>query len=124
MSAVINFPKIIKLDPKRFHRQRLFYIGRVLEGPSYLSNYQEYYLRRNEEVRGNKRWSLKIFGFKKKTDLEERMLTIESCNDDQLLGMLEKWNLLDQNSYKKLFWLGWRGKISKSAKILKFKISK
>ena len=124
MSAVIKFPKIIKLDPKRFHRQRLFYIGRVLEGPSYLSNYQEYYLRRNEEVRGNKKWSLKIFGLKKKTDLEPRMHTIESCNDDQLLGMLEKWNLLDQNSYKKLFWLGWRGKISKSAKILKFKISK
>ncbi len=124
MSAVIKFPKIIKLDPKRFHRQRLFYIGRVLEGPSYSSNYQEYYLRRNEEVRGNKKWSLKIFGLKKKTDLEPRMHTIESCNDDQLLGMLEKWNLLDQNSYKKLFWLGWRGKISKSAKILKFKISK
>ena len=69
MSAVIKFPKIIKLDPKRFHRQRLFYIGRVLEGPSYLSNYQEYYLRRNEEVRGNKRWSLKIFGFQKNLHL-------------------------------------------------------
>ena len=33
MSAIIKFPKIIKLDPKRFHRQRLFYIGKVLKGP-------------------------------------------------------------------------------------------
>ena len=63
-------------------------------------------------------------GLKKKTDVEPRMHAIESCNDDQLLEMLEKWFLLDQISYKKLFWLGWRGKISKSAKILEFKISK
>ena len=124
MSAIIKFPKIIKLDPKRFHRQRLFYIGKVLKGPPYSSNYQEYYLRRNEEVRGNKKWSLKILGLKKKTDVEPRMHAIESCNDDQLLEMLEKWFLLDQISYKKLFWLGWRGKISKSAKILEFKLSK
>ena len=115
---------MIKLDPKRFHRQRLFYIGRVLEGPSYSCNYQEYYLRRNKVIRGNKRWSLKIFGLKKKTDLEPRMHAISSCDDDQLLDMLEKWNLLDQISYKKLFWLGWRGKIKKSAKIINFNLSK
>ena len=35
MSEVIKFPKIIKLDPNRFHRQRLFYIGRVFKGPPY-----------------------------------------------------------------------------------------
>ena len=124
MSAVIKFPKIIKLDPKRFHRQRLFYIGRVLEGPSYSCNYQEYYLRRNKVIRGNKRWSLKFFGLKKKTNLEPRMHTISSCDDDQLLDMLERWNLLDQISYKKLFWIGWRGKINKSVKIINFKVSK
>lgn len=123
MSAVVKFPKIIRLDPNRFHRQRLFYIGKVLEGSSYSGNYQEYYLRRNEVIRGNKRWSLKIFGLKKK-DLEPRMHAISSCNDDQLLDMLERWNLLDQISYKKLFWIGWRGKIKKSAKIIDFKLSK
>ena len=124
MSAVIKFPEIVKLDPTRFHRQRLFYIGKVLQGPSYFCNYQEYYLRRNKVIRGNKRWSLKILGLKKKTDLEPRMFAISSCDDDQLLEMLEKWNLLDQISYKKLFWIGWRGKIKKSAKILELKLSK
>ena len=124
MSAVIKFPKIIKLDPNCFHRQRLFYIGRVLEGSSYSCRYQEYYLRRNKVIRGNKRWSLKIFGLKKKTDLEPRMHAISSCDDDQLLEMLEKWNLIDQISYKKLFWIGWRGKINKSPKIINFKLSK
>ena len=124
MSAIVKFPEIIRLDPNRFHRQRLFYIGKVLEGSSYSSNYQEYYLRRNEVIRGNKRWSLKIFGLKKKKDLEPRMHAISSCNDDHLLDMLDRWNLLDQISYKKLFWIGWRGKIKKSAKIINFKLSK
>ena len=121
MGLVIKFPEIIKLDPNRFHRQRLFYIGKVLEDPPYLSKYQEYYLRRNEKVRGNKDWSLKIFGLKKK-DTRHRMHTISSCDDDQLIDMLEKWNLIDQISYKKLFWMGWRGKINRSAKILKLKL--
>ena len=124
MSAVIKFPETVKLDPNRFHRQRLFYIGKVLHEPSYFCNYQEYYLRRNKVVRGNKRWSLKILGLRKKTDLEPCMFAISSCDDDQLLEMLEKWNLLYQISYKKLFWLGWRGKLKNSAKILNFKLSK
>ena len=124
MSLVVKFPEIIKLNPNRFHRQRLFYIGKVLVGPSYSCRYKEYYLRRNEVIRGNKRWSLKIFGLKKKTDLEPCMHAISSCNDDQLLEMLEKWNLIDQISYKKLFWMGWRGKINKSPNIINFKLSK
>ena len=60
MSLVINFPEIIRLDPSRFHRQRLFYIGTVLEGPSYACHYQEYYLRRNENVRETKDGLLKF----------------------------------------------------------------
>ena len=51
------------------------------------------------------------------------MHAISSCDDDQLLEMLEKFNLLDQITYKKLF--GWVcGKIKNSAKILNFKLSK
>ena len=124
MSAVIKFPKIIKLDPKRFHRQRLFYIGRVLEGPSYSCNYQEYYLTRNKLIRVNNRLSLKIIGLKKKTDLDPRMHAICSCDDDELIEMLEKWGLIDQITYKKLFWMGWRGKVKKSAKIINLNLSK
>jgi len=52
------------------------------------------------------------------------MHAITSCDDDQLLEMLEKWNLIGQISYKKLFWMGWRGKILKSAKVINFKLSK
>ena len=124
MSEVIKFPEIIRLDPNRFHRQRLFYVGRVFEGPSYSCNYEDYYLRRNEKVRGNKGWSLKIFGLKKKTDLDPRMHAICSCDDDELIEMLENWGLIDQITYKKLFWMGWRGKVKKSAKIINFKLSK
>ena len=124
MSLVINFPEIIRLDPNRFHRQRLFYIGTFLEGPSYACHYQEYYLRRNENVRGNKRWSLKIFGLKKKTDVEPRFHSICSCEDDELIQMLEQRGLINHISYKKLFWMGWRGKVNKSAKIIDFKLSK
>ena len=41
-----------------------------------------------------------------------------------LIEMLEKWGLIDQITYKKLFWMGWRGKVKKSAKIINFKLSK
>ena len=60
MSEVIKFPEIIRLDPNRFHRQRLFYVGRVFKGPSYLCNYEDYYLRRNEKVRETKDGLLKF----------------------------------------------------------------
>ena len=120
MSAVIKFPKIIKLDPKRFHRQRLFWIGKVLEGTSYSCIYQEYYLRRNEVIRGNKRWSLKIFGFRKKTDKDPKFYAVSSCDAEELPDMLDKWNLGNKISYKRLYRMGWRGKITKTAKIYHF----
>ena len=71
-NKIIKFPEILNPAPSNFPRQRLFYVGKVLTGAQYLQNYESYYLRRNEKVRGNKEWSLKIFGFRKKTLGEHR----------------------------------------------------
>ena len=95
MSEVIKFPEIIKLDPNRFHRQRLFYVGRVFKGPSYSCNYEDYYLRRNEKVRGNKGWSLKIFGLKKNIKMEINLgniLDFLFCIQSQVTDIWAKLN--------------------------------
>ena len=121
MCIVIKFPEISNLGSIRFPRQRLFYIAKLSKGPIYNSYFEYYYLRRNDKVRGIKGWSLKIFGLKK-NNLEPCMHTISSCNDNELIEMLEKWNLINQVSYKNLYRMGWRGNVNKSAKIIHFKL--
>ena len=121
MSLVIKFPQLISLGSLGFPRQRLFYIAKLLTGPPYNRYFEHYYLRRNDMVRGNKGWSLKIFGLKKKTDLEPKFYSISSCDEDEVLEMLDQWKLSSQVSYKKLHRMGWRGKIKKSAKLFDLK---
>ena len=124
MCLIIKFPEITNLGSLRFPRQRLFYIAKLLKGTSYNSYFEHYYLRRNDKVRGNKEWSLKIFGLRQKTDREAKFYSISSCDEDGVIAMLEKWNLINQVSYKTLYRMGWRGKVNKSAKIIDFKLSK
>ena len=119
-NKIIKFPEILNPAPNNFPRQRLFYVGKVLTGAQYLQNYESYYLRRNEKVRGNKEWSLKIFGFRKKTDKDPKFYAVSSCDAEELPDMLDKWNLGNKISYKRLYRMGWRGKITKTAKIYHF----
>ena len=43
--------------------------------------------------------------------------------ENEVIEMLEKWNLFDQLTYKKLHRMGWRGKIKKDAIIVNIRQS-
>ena len=65
---------------------------------------------------------LKIFK-KQKGSNDSKFVDVDSCTENGVVEMLEKWNLFNQVTYKKLHRIGWKGTIKKEADIFAFKSS-
>ena len=124
MTDILLFPqKLIKI-PNKYPRQQLFLVGKIYSGPVYDKKVTHYYLRRNTRRNDTsnkvKTWSLKIFKTEKDTN-DVKLIEIDSCIENEVIEMLEKWNLFNQLTYKKLHRMGWRGKIKRDAIIVNIK---
>ena len=62
-----------------------------------------------------------ISSLEKKEMFDVKLIEIDSCIENEVIEMLEKWNLFNQLTYKKLHRMGWRGKIKKDAIIINIK---
>ncbi len=124
MKNIIPFPKQITTIPNGYPRQQLFLAGKISHGPIYDNKFTYYYLRRNirrgENTNKEKTWSLKTFQEQKET-CDLKLIEIDVCNENEVIEMLEKWNLFSQVTYKKLHRMGWKGKIKKNAIIVNLK---
>lgn len=124
MTNILLFPQKLVKIPNRYPRQQLFLVGKIFSGSVYEKKVTFYYLRRNTRRNDTsnkiKTWSLKIFKTQKDTG-DVKLIEIDFCIENEVIEMLEKWNLFDQLTYKKLHRMGWRGKIKKDAIIIKIK---
>ena len=127
MSKILSFHKPFINIPKGYPRQQLFLVGKIYVGPDHNRTVTYYYLRRNlrrgEITNKVTTWSLKIFGNKEGTD-QETFIEIDTCTENEVIEMLEKWNLFHQVTYKKLYGMGWKGQIKKDARVVYLKSSK
>ena len=121
MTNILVFPKQFNTVPKGYPRQQLFLVGKFFIGPIYDRKVTYYYLRRNlrrgESTNKIKTWSLKIFREHTYTS-DFKLIEIDICKENEVINMLEKWNLFNQVTYKKLHRMGWKGKIKKDAIII------
>ena len=123
MTKILPFPKPLIKVPKGYPRQQLFLIGKIYNGPAFDRKVTYYYIRRNEIINNIQTWSLKIFK-KQKGSNDFKFVDVDSCTENGVVEMLEKWNLFNQVTYKKLHRIGWKGTIKKQADIFAFKSSR
>ena len=123
MTKILTFPKPLIKVPKGYPRQQLFLIGKIYKGPAFNRKVTYYYIRRNEIINNIQTWSLKIFK-KQKGSNDFKFVDVDSCTENGVVEMLEKWNLFNQVTYKKLHRIGWKGAIKKEADIFAFKSSR
>ena len=116
---VIQFP-IREKSPKQLPRQRIFYLGQVNKGPFSVWDLHDLYLKRKGKINNIRKWSIITYGKHFEWDTREYSLTLDECEEKDLLEMLARWDMDEMVTFDELKEMGWKGKIYKNTKIIPF----
>lgn len=111
MSNVYTLPTE-KKKRKLIGRQRVFFMERLLVGER-TSEWVEYYLRREKVVDGYRQWTVIIYD-------KRQPVEVDWCDDRDLIGMLDNYDLLPYVSDQELIDIGWSGPLGPKADLLIF----
>ena len=111
MSNVYTLPTE-KKKRKLIGRQRVFFMERLLVGER-TSEWVEYYLRREKVVDGYRQWTVIIYD-------RRQPVEVDWCDDRDLIGMLDNYDLLPYVSDQELIDIGWSGPLGPKGTLLTF----
>jgi hypothetical protein len=115
---IIRFPVKERFE-NPLPKQRVFYIGFRYVGPYLCQEVQNLYLKRKGLNKGVRRWSIITYGKYNEGDSKEYSIELEQCNEDDLLSMLNEFEMGEEVSIEELRDMGWRGEIDYSASLIK-----
>ena len=116
MTNVILFPQKEK-RPTLLPRQRVFYIGYRYVGPFLCQDVQQLYLKRKGLVYGERWWAMITYGKYDESDKRTFSIELEECHEDDVLDMLDMFDIGHDVSFEELEDMGWRRTISHSAPV-------
>ena len=117
MTNIVDFPEI-EVIPETLPRQRVFYVGYRYVGPMLCQDVQNLYLKRKGLKNGVRSWALIAYISLNENNSKTYSFELEKCSENQVLALLEKYELQDEVSISDLRKMGWRGKVQQSATII------
>ena len=117
MTNIAQFPHKKETYPP-LPRERVFYLGYRYIGSMCCQDIQHLYLKRKAILLGNRYWAMITYDkYNNYCSLE-----LEECHEDDVIEMIDMFDLESFPSIKTLRLMGWRGKI-KNKKNLFFNLS-
>ena len=116
MTNIVNFPvkfKRTNLTPQK----RVFYLGYCYFGPTLCQEVQNIFLKRHGYKNGGRRWSIIIYAGYTESDSRRYSIELDSCLENDVPDMIEKFNLDQDVTFEELRMMGWDGHVGHSAKI-------
>ena len=117
MTNIVDFPET-EANPEALPRQRVFYVGYRYVGPMLCQDVQNLYLKRKGLKNGVRSWALIAYISLNENNSKTYSFELEKCSENQVLALLEKYELQDEVSISDLRKMGWRGKVQQSATII------
>ena len=112
MTNIFQFPIKEEIYP-RLPRKRVFYLGFRYIGGMCCQDVQNIYLKRKGILHGNRYWAIITYD---KYD-NYCSLELEECHEDDVVEMINMFDLDSFPSIKSLRSMGWRGKIKNKANL-------
>ena len=109
MAHIYKFPALEDIPKKHDPRQRIFYIGHRPAGETPQEGIQHVYLRKGYLEKGKRKWSVISY--------EEEIWEWASCEEDDVVAMLDSAGLAGQYTLKDLRDMGWEGRPNLQAEI-------
>ena len=117
MTNIVRFPTKVKRDIP-LPRQRVFYIGFRYAGPFLCQDVQSLYLKRKRVIDGVRWWSIIRYGHYDENDSREYSIELEECRENDLLDMLDEYDVGGEVTFDVLREMGWSGQVDYSATII------
>ena len=112
MTNIVQFPKKEEIYPP-LPKDRVFYIGYRYIGGMCCQDIQHLYLKRKGILHGNRYWAMITYDkYNNYYSLE-----LEECHEDDVIEMIDMFDLDSFPSIKTLRSMGWRGKIKNKANL-------
>ncbi|MFL2805649.1 MAG: hypothetical protein ACJ0BI_01440 [Paracoccaceae bacterium] len=120
MAHIYKFPALEDIPKKHDPRQRIFYIGHRPAGVTPQDGIQHVYLRKGCWEDGKRKWS--VISYEEEIEFGsgstyEEIWEWDSCEENEVILMLDDGGLAGQYTLKDLRDMGWEGKSNVQAKI-------
>jgi hypothetical protein len=113
MTNIVQFPNKEEIFPP-IPRHRVFYLGYRYVGGMCCQDVQNIYLKRKGILHGNRYWAIITYDkYNNYCSLE-----LEECHEDDVIEMIDMFDLDSFPSIKTLRSMGWRGKIKNKENLL------
>ena len=113
MTNIVLFPDKKAIFPP-IPRHKVFYLGYRYIGGMCCQDVQNIYLKRKGMLHGNRYWAIITYDkYNNYCSLE-----LEECHEDDVIEMINMFDLDSFPSIKTLRSMGWRGKIKNNANLL------
>ena len=117
MDNVIQFP-FKKKPMSHMPKQRVFYIGYRYIGPMFCQDIQQLYLKRKGRRNGVRFWSIITYCKYDESDTRTYSFELEECEENDVLDMINGYEILDEISIEDLQQMGWVGNTSSKASLV------
>ena len=123
MARIYKFPALEDIPKKHDPRQRIFYIGHRPAGETPQEGIQHVYLRKGYLEKGKRKWS--VISYEEEIEFAsggtyEEIWEWASCEEDDVVAMLDSAGLAGQYTLKDLRDMGWEGRPNLQANVYKF----
>lgn len=122
MTNVIRFPAQIRFNHiYPLPRQRVFYIGHRYVGPMLCQDIQHLYLKRKGRIKGirwYRWWSMITYAKYDESDKKPSSMELEECKENDVLEMLEMFNVRKEVTIDGLREMGWNGTHTETAEVI------
>ena len=99
-------------------KQRVFYIGYRYIGPMFCQDIQQLYLKRKGRRNGVRYWSIITYCKYNENDTRTYSFELEECEENDVLDMINGYEILDEISVEDLQQMGWVGNASSKASLI------
>ena len=117
MDNIIQFP-FKKKPMSHMPKQRVFYIGYRYIGPMFCQDIQQLYLKRKGRRNGVRYWSIITYCKYNENDTRTYSFELEECEENDVLDMINGYEILDEISVEDLQQMGWVGNASSKASLI------
>ena len=116
MNNVIQFP----INKFYLPKKRVFYIGFRYVGSVPCQEVQNLFLKRKGLVQGIRWWAMITYAKYDENDSNKYSIELKQCKENDVLEMLDEFEMGEEVSFEDLRDMGWQGQIDYSASVIKY----